>query len=74
MYLAMPAAAGSGITVGKDGKSITVVDKTGWTYTQRRNVEVLAVIGLALLLRSRPLGITTLRLSVGGPLSCNAVG
>jgi hypothetical protein len=38
MYLAMPAAAGSGITVGKDGKSMTFVDKTGWTYAYTLNI------------------------------------
>lgn len=34
MYFAMPAAAGKTITVGKDGKTMTLVDKAnGWTYT-----------------------------------------
>ena len=32
MYIAMPTAAGAGLTIGKDGKSITFVDKLGWTY------------------------------------------
>ena len=32
MYLAMPAAAGKNVAVGKDGKSMTVVDKLGWTF------------------------------------------
>jgi hypothetical protein len=34
MYLAMPAAAAAGMTIGKDGKTITVQDKSsGWAYT-----------------------------------------
>jgi hypothetical protein len=32
MYIAMPGAAPGGITVGKDGKTMTAVDG-GWTYT-----------------------------------------
>ena len=32
MYLAMPTRVGAGITVGKDGKTITAV-QSGWTYT-----------------------------------------
>lgn len=38
LYIAMPSAAGAGITVGKDGKSITFVDKLGWTYAYTLNI------------------------------------
>ena len=33
MYLAMPAAASPGMTIGKDGKTIAVQNKSGWAYT-----------------------------------------
>ena len=33
MYLAMPAAAAPGMTIGKDGKTITFQEKNGWAYT-----------------------------------------
>ena len=33
MYLGMPAAAPAGMTIGKDGKTITLQDKLGWAYT-----------------------------------------
>jgi len=32
MYLAMPAAAAPGMTIGKDGKTINFQDKLGWAY------------------------------------------
>ena len=32
MYLAMPATAGAGITIGNDGKTINFQDKLGWAY------------------------------------------
>ncbi len=33
MYLAMPAAAAPGMTIGKDGKTINLQDKRGWSFT-----------------------------------------
>ena len=33
MYLAMPAAAAPGMTIGKDGKTINFQNKLGWAYT-----------------------------------------
>jgi hypothetical protein len=32
MYLAMPAAAAAGMTIGKDGKTMNFQDKLGWAY------------------------------------------